>query len=456
MNKILLFSSLASQTQASVPKAWLLLAHLAIAAGAVLLASWLAGALARKLGQPAVIGQILAGIALGPSLLGRMPGHLTARLFPDSVLPSLTVLANVAVVLFMFVVGYELDFRSLRAQRRAAPFVAFAGLLLPLGLGIGAAEVFRSQYNALGRPHSSHAFVLYLGVVVSITALPVLAAILRERGMAGTRVGVTATAAAAIMDVGAWLLLALAVAATVHKAGRPPAVTLALLCLFAALMLLGVRPALRWWLGQRASAGSIQLPIALFLALSCAWVTNSLGLHPVFGGFMAGLTMSRLGGNPDAGVLPPIKRISGMLLPLFFALTGLSANIGALGSGALVVLAIVVAVACVGKLGAAYPACRLGGLAPRESAGVSVLVNTRGLTELIALNVGLTDLIIGRQLFTVLVLMALITTVATGPLLTLTRVPLPGGPGYAQNFTHCDPAHSEQLARVPKRPTHPY
>jgi Kef-type K+ transport system membrane component KefB len=391
----------------------------------VLLVSWLAGALARKVGQPAVVGQLLAGIALGPSLLGRLPGHLVIRLFPNSVIPSLTVVANVGIVLFMFVVGYELDLRSLRAQRRVVPFVAFGGLLLPLGLGIAAAEVFRSRYNALGQPHSSQAFALYLGVAASITALPVLAAILRERGLAGTRVGVTATAAAGIMDVGAWLLLALAVAATTHKAGRLSAVTVALLCVFVALMLLGVRPALRRWLRQPALVLSIQLPIALFLTLGSAWVTASLGLHPVFGGFMAGLTMPSLDGTADAEVLRPMEQISGVLLPLFFVLTGLSVNIEALGFGALVVLAIVLAVACVGKLGAAYLACRIGDLTPRESAGVAILLNTRGLTELIALNVGLADLIISRQLFAVLVLMALITTMATAPLLSLARVSPP-------------------------------
>jgi Kef-type K+ transport system membrane component KefB len=391
----------------------------------VLLVSWLAGALARKCGQSAVIGQILAGIAMGPSLLGQLPGHLTIRLFPHSVLPSLTVLANVAVVLFMFGVGYELDFNAMRHQRRATPLVAVSALLLPLGLGIAAVEAFRSRFNALGQPHSSHGFVLYMGVVLSITALPVLAAIIRERGIAGTRAGVTATTAASIMDVGAWLLLALAVSTAVHKAGRSPAVTLALLCAYAAFLLLGVRPALRWWMRRRVAVLSVQLPIALFLALGSAWVTASLGLHPVFGGFLAGLTMPSLDGKPEADVLRPLEQVSGMLLPLFFVITGLSVNIGAMGTDGLVVLAIVVAVAFVGKLGSAYPASRLGGLPPRESAGVAVLVCTRGLTELIALNVGLADLIISRQLFGVLVLMALITTVATAPLLALVRLPSP-------------------------------
>ncbi|HXL93597.1 MAG TPA: cation:proton antiporter [Streptosporangiaceae bacterium] len=390
----------------------------------VLLVSWLIGALARMCGQPAVIGQILAGIALGPSLLGQLPGHLTNRIFPSAALPSLTVLANVAVVIFMFVVGYELDFRQVRGQRLAAPFVAAGGLLLPLGLGIAAVAAFRSRFNALGSPHSSHAFVLYMGVVLSITALPVLAAIIRERGIAGTRAAVTATAAAGLMDVGAWLLLAVAVASTVHKEDRPPWLTVLLLCAFATAMLVGVRPGLRWWM-KRRSVLSSTVPIALCLALGSAWVTASLGLHPVFGGFLAGLTMPRLDGNPDDEVLHPLEQIGGILLPLFFVVTGLSVNIGKLGADAFVVLVIVVAVACAGKLGSAYPASRLGGLPPRESAGVAVLINTRGLTELIALNVGLADGIIGKQLFAVLVLMAVITTVATAPLLTRVRLPSP-------------------------------
>jgi Kef-type K+ transport system membrane component KefB len=178
-----------------------------------------------------------------------------------------------------------------------------------------------------------------------------------------------------------------------------------------------------WWMKRRLSVPSSTLPIALILALGSAWITASLGLHPVFGGFLAGLTMPRLDGNLDDELLRPLDQLGGLLLPLFFVVTGLSVNIGKLSADAFVVLAIVVAVACAGKLGSAYPASRLGGLPPRESAGVAVLVNTRGLTELIALDVGLTDGIIGKQLFTVLVLMAVITTVATSPLLAWVRLP---------------------------------
>jgi Kef-type K+ transport system membrane component KefB len=155
----------------------------------VLVVSSLLGALARRWGQPRVIGQILAGIMLGPSLLGRLPGHLTSRLFPHAVLPSLTVLAQVAVVIFMFVVGYELDRRSLSGRRRAAVLVAASALLVPMSLGSGAVLIFKSEFAALGQSHISHSFVLFMGVAMSITALPVLAAIARERGIAGTTAG---------------------------------------------------------------------------------------------------------------------------------------------------------------------------------------------------------------------------------------------------------------------------
>ena len=395
----------------------------------VLLVSLLFGALAQRCGQPRVVGQILAGILLGPSFLGRLPGHLTSRLLPHPVVSSLTVLAQVAVVIFMFVVGYELDHRALHGRWRAAPLVAAAALVVPMALGSGAALIFRSSFAALGQPHISHSFVLFLGVAVSVTALPVLAAIARERGIAGTTAGVTATAAAGIMDVGAWLVLAVVLVSSTHKPGLPWPVTLLLISCFAAVMLLAVRPALRWWMGRRLSLLSNPVPVALVLALGSAWVTALLGLHPVFGGFLAGLTMPSADGTPDAEVLRPLDEVGGLLLPLFFVVTGLSLNVGALNSTAAVMLIVVCGVAIAGKLGPAYGASRIAGLPPRDAATVAALVNTRGLTELVVLNVGLSAGVIGQRLFGVLVLMALITTAATAPLLSLIRAPaLPPSP----------------------------
>lgn len=390
----------------------------------VLIVSSLLGVIAQRFGQPRVIGQILAGILLGPTLLGRLPGHLTSHLFPKETLVPLNVLANVAIVIFMFVVGYELDFHWLRGHRKGAPIIAGAALLIPMALGIGAVFAFHSGFESLGGPHVlTRSFVLFIGVAVSITALPVLAAIVRERGIAGTRVGTIAMASAGIMDVLAWLLLAAALVGTAGQPSRPLAVTIPLLIGFAVAMLAIVRPAVRWWLTQRGSVFTSPLPIALALALGSAWVTASLGLHPVFGGFLAGLTMPSLDGRPDDAVLRPMEQVGDLLLPLFFVVTGLSLDIGSLDGEAFAMLGLICVIAVAGKIGPGFAGARLAGLTPRESATVAVLVNTRGLTELIALNVGLSAGIISRPLFSVLVIMALVTTMATAPLLSLIRLP---------------------------------
>jgi Kef-type K+ transport system membrane component KefB len=388
----------------------------------IIVLSYVLGAVARRCGQPAVIGQILAGIMLGPSLLGRLPGHLTSRLFPPVILPYLSVLSQIAIVIFMFVVGYELDRRLLRGRQRAVTLVAAAALLVPLALGSGTVLLFRARFAALGQPHISRSFVLFIGVAMAITALPVLAAIIRERGIAGSAAGATATAAAGIMDVAAWLVLA-ALVGNSGKPGRPWPVLLVLIACFAAVMLLGVRPALRWWIERPGSVMSTQLPTALALALGSAWVTASLGLHPVFGGFLAGLTMPHADGAPDSQILRPMEEVGGLLLPLFFVVTGLSVNIGGLDGAAFLLLVLLCAAACAGKVGPAYLAARLGGLDPRDSATVAVLVNTRGLTELIVLNVGLQAGLIGERLFSVLVLMTVALTVMTAPLLSLLHLP---------------------------------
>jgi Kef-type K+ transport system membrane component KefB len=412
----------------------------------VLVLSLVLGAVARRCGQPTVVGQILAGVLLGPSVLGRLPGHPVSRLFPHAVLPPLTVLSNVAVVIFMFVVGYELDRRALRGRRRTVPLIAASALLAPMCMGAGATLIFRSSFAALGQPHLSHSFVLFMGVATSITALPVLAAIAREHGIAGSTAGVTATSAAGIMDVAAWLVLAAALVCTVQRTGRPWPVTLLLISSFAVFMLLVVRPALRRWVSRPRSVLSNHVPVALALAMGSAWVTASLGLHPVFGGFLAGLTMPSAGGTPDAEVLRPMEEIGGLLLPLFFVVTGLSLNVGALDGTAFVLLAIVCAIASAGKLCPAYVASRLGGLCPRDSATVAALVNTRGLTELIALNVGLSAGLIDQRLFSVLVLMALIMTIVTSPLLSLSRV-LAASPSVGERHPAAPPPSSASEAR---------
>ncbi|MFF4037971.1 cation:proton antiporter [Streptomyces sp. NPDC001816] len=387
----------------------------------VVLVSWVFGGLARRLGQPAVIGQILAGIALGPTLLGRLPGDPSARLFPAEARPFLSVLAQIAVVLFLFVAGYEIEFRTFRAGRTAVS-VAVAALLTPMALAVGAVELCGGLFSAVDPRHAGqHSFAMFMAVALSITALPVLAAIVRERGAAGTPAGTVAIAAAGFMDVAAWLVLAAVLSDSGNDSGPATRwswpVALALLAAFAAFVLGVVRPALRWWLNRPATLLSNPVPVALVLALGSAWVTESLGLHAVFGGFLAGLAMPRRDGVPGADVLRPMEQTSGMLLPLFFVSTGLSVDIGTVGADGFGLLGVLLVVAIAGKAVPAYGAARVHGLDTRQSALVAVMVNTRGLTELIVLDVGRSAGLIGQDLYAVLVLMALATTLMTGPLL---------------------------------------
>jgi Kef-type K+ transport system membrane component KefB len=338
------------------------------------------------------------------------------------VLPFLNVLSQIAIVVFMFVVGYEFDLRSMRGKGRAVPAIAGSALLVPMALGAALVLLWPRGFTALGETHvSSRSFVLFMAVATAITALPVLASIVRERGLAGTPAGSIATAAAGAMDVVAWLVLAAALIGTGAAPDRSWTGTVLLLMAFLAGLVLLVRPALNWWFSRPRQVLANRLPVALALALGCAWVTASLGLHPVFGAFLAGLTMRGRNRVPDTEVLRALDQAGSMLLPLFFVVTGLSLNVGAVRGDAFLLLAVIVVIACAGKLGPGYWISRARGLAARDSATIAVLVNTRGLTELIALNVGLVDGIINKRLFTVLVLMALITTLATGPLLSVIR-----------------------------------
>lgn len=380
----------------------------------------LLGELARRCGQPAVVGQVVAGISLGPTLLGRLPGHLVSRLYPPLVLSSLTILAQVGIVIFMFVVGYEMNSRLLKGHGRAVALLAAGAFAVPMLLGSGSSLLFPGLFAGSAGPHGAgHSMTLFVGVAVSITALPVLAAIIRERDMADTDVGTLATAAACVMDVAAWLALAVIIAGSASGPIRSIVVRVILLGGWAAVLQLAVRPLLARLMAKPLASLTYQVPAAVVLAMTSACVTSALGLHVFIGGLLAGLAMPRSGGGPDADVLRSMEGAGGLLLPLFFVVTGLSLNIGALRPGELGLFGLLLAVACAGKLMPGYVASRLGGLPRRRAAATAALVNTRGLTELIALNAGLTSGIISAKLFTILVLVALVTTVSTAPLLSL-------------------------------------
>lgn len=382
-------------------------------------AARLCGRAFRRLGQPAVIGEILAGILLGPSLLGLLWPQALAALFPQGGLAPLQLLSQIGVLLFMFGVGLEVDLSELRRQARAALVISHASMALPFLLGLGLALALFPLLAAPGVEF--HAFALFLGVALSITAFPVLARILEERRLMHTPVGRMAIACAAIGDVSAWCLLALVVA-LVHADGPGSAARAAGLALLFVLALHRlVKPLLqRHFLRQPSGAGALGL--SLLLLLACAACTEAIGIHALFGAFLAGTVMPA----GAAWRAPLRERLTGFaaagLLPLFFALTGLRTQIGLLdGAGDWLLCALIVAVAVAGKLGGTLLAARFTGSGWREAFSLGALMNTRGLVELIVLNLGYDLGILSGRVFTMLVLMALLTTVATGPLLDLAR-----------------------------------
>jgi Kef-type K+ transport system membrane component KefB len=379
----------------------------------ILATAQMLSAAARRIGQPAVIGQILAGILLGPTLLGRLVGH---RLFPATIVSPLTALADVGLVLFMFMIGMELDQRMVRSRGEAAIGVAVGATLVPFGLGAGFA-VWLAHAHAHGRPLP---FVLFLGTAVSATAFPVLARILTDRGMQRTPLGTMAMASAAVIDVSAWLMLA--VVAGLARASDHSSWRIWLIPAYVLVMLFVVRPQLQRLIPAFERAGQITpalLSTWLIGLLASAWATQWMGIHFVFGAFLYGIIMPR----SDALIKEILTHLEQLavqfLLPIFFVVTGLTVNLGTLRAGALGMLAAIVAISVVGKLAGGYAGARLTGFPPRTSAALAALLNTRGLTEIIILTVGLQEHVLDMELYSMMIIMALVTTAMTGPLLSL-------------------------------------
>jgi Kef-type K+ transport system membrane component KefB len=409
--------------------------HLALLLGqllAILLAARIAGRLVRPLGQPAVIGEMFAGIALGPSLLGAIAPETLRRLFPADAMMPLATLSQLGVLLFMFVVGLRIDLPALGARAKAAVAVSHSSIALPFLLGAALAPWLHPTLAGRGQSGAGVGllpFALFLGAAMSVTAFPVLARILAERGLLKTPMGAVAIASAAVDDVTAWCILAGVVAvARAQDAVSAFVITIAGAAAFAAILIFVGRRVLTWYVGRRVPAdGSISVDVvgaAVLLALASALCTELIGVHALFGAFIAGTIVPREAQLAE-GIADRIESVvSPVLLPVFFAYTGLRTEIGLLRDPALwVVFAAVFAAAVVGKFGGSTIAARLANLSWRDALGVGILMNTRGLMELIVLNVGLDLGVISPPLFAVLVCMALITTFMTSPLLSLIRRP---------------------------------
>lgn len=401
----------------------------------ILVVARIVGALFRRIGQPPVVGEILAGLILGPLVLGSgtvtelfdLREPISDTLFPAEARPFLKVLAELGLVIFMFVVGLELDMKLIKGKERLAAGVSLTSVVLPFTLGFGLAAVLRDAYLPNGIEFLP--FALFIGASMSVTAFPVLARILNERRMQGTSVGAVTLACAAIDDILAWSLLALVTAvieSTSGDGGGSPAVHLlrvmGLTVAFGTFMSVVVRPVLRRLNEQFKVKGLTPdlLAAILGILLVASWVTSNIGIHSIFGAFMLGVVFPREGAEDFTHrILERVESVAVLLLlPLFFIVTGLNAKVGKVSIGEFAtVLAAVVLVACVGKFFGATLAGRVQGLSWRRSAAIGTLMNTRGLTELVLLSIGRDKGVLDDTLFTALVLMAIITTVMTSPLL---------------------------------------
>jgi Kef-type K+ transport system membrane component KefB len=395
------------------------LGKLLLAIGLIIAVGALGGRLAGRCGQPRVVGEMVAGIALGPSLLGQLAPEIQRWLFPGELIPHLGLIAQLAVIVFVFLLGANLPLRLLHGSGHQVVALGVGMVVVPVLSGVLLAVWLSGTYRPDGVPPIS--FLLFVGVAMGVTAFPVLIMILAERGLIASRIGTLGLTAAGIGDAIAWCLLAIVVATAQRDSLAVPAQTVALLLGFAVLVRTVLRPALRRFLlfAERSAAPRISSATVLLLsAVSGAFLTDRIGVHTIFGAFLVGLAVPR-----DSRLVQQlartIERGVGAVLPLFFAVVGLNLQLGLLSDPReLLVCGVLVAVAMASKIGTTTLIGRATRLPWRESVGLGVMVNCRGLTELVVVATGLSLGIIGPDLFGMLVVMTLVTTMMTGPLLS--------------------------------------
>jgi len=374
--------------------------------------SWLLG----RVGQPPVVGEMVAGVLLGPSLLGLFLPGVQESLFPDDLRPVLFVVGQVGLVLLMFHAGYAFTARRSDGLARTAAAVSLAGVTGPLVLGV--ALVLLAAGHVPLQPDGVPVGVVaaFVGVALAITAFPMLARIITERGQAGTRHGTIALASGAVDDVVAWVLLAVVLAVATGSPG-PALVTVGGALVFVAVVVFVARPGMRRLMGSPRVDDGARLLGTVAALFGAAWFTDEIGLYAVFGAFALGLAVPRV---PAADrVVGSLTPVTGVLVPLFFTYSGLNTQFGLFTDPTVLLFAVAcVVVAVAGKFGACWAAARRRGEPQGVALRVASLMNARGLMQLIALNIGLEAGIVGPALFTVLVLVALVTTVMTSPLLS--------------------------------------
>lgn len=386
----------------------------------ILIAARLVGRLFRKIHQPQVMGEMLAGILLGPSLLGWLSPQASLALFPPESLGYLSALSQIGLVLFMFLVGLELDPQILKGRTHAALMVSHASIVAPFFLGVALALIL---YPRLSDDSVSFTnFALFLGTAMSITAFPVLARILAERNLLNTQMGSVAITCAAVDDVTGWIILAaVLLVARIGQSAGSMLMTLLGVVVYLTIMFLVVRRVGRWLERVWRKYGSIShdmMALILLMLILSSLATEWLGIHALFGAFMLGIVMPKQPSMVHELSVKMYDTAVVLLLPLFFAFTGLRTSIGSLmGIEAWILCLVIILVAVAGKFIGSTLASRYGGMTWRESMALGVLMNTRGLMELVLLNIGLEIGVISEVMFTMLVIMALTTTFMTAPLL---------------------------------------
>ena len=382
----------------------------------ILLAARAGGLLFARAGQPAVIGEIAAGIALGPTLLGALPGDPSSELFPPGAVDVLELIGQLGLVLFMFGVGWDLDLRLVRRRGRAAAAVSIGSTLLPFALGLMLAVYLHPDHDVVaGEPVSFWPFALFVGASLALTAFPVLARILSESGLAATPLGTLTLTAAAADDLIGWSVLAVALA-VLASSGFWDYVRIVLeSALFIVFVVVAVRPFLHRLLRNPSPAREALVLPAVFAG---AYATEAIGIHAVFGAFLIGTAMPRRDGGAALERLG--HQLSGavaVLAPIYFVTSGLAVDIPALRANDLAAFVLILVAACAGKFLGAFAGARAAGIGGRDSVALGVLMNTRGLIEIVLLTVGRDAGLIDDRLFTLLALMAIVTTLMTSPLL---------------------------------------
>ncbi len=381
------------------------------------------GKLANKVGQPAVIGEIIAGILLGPSLLGMLMPSFSSFLFPAESLKSLQLFSQLGLVFFMFIIGMEIDVNVIKKTASNALIVSHTSIIFPYFLGVLLSYFIFSKYAPAQISFIS--FALFMGIAMSITAFPVLARILQEKGLTKTPLGILSITCAATGDITAWCILPIVIAIAKARSINSALLTIGLSVVYIVVMLYVVKPLIaRICAKHSENDKQNKTTIALlFLLLLCSsYVADLIGIHVLFGAFLAGVIMPADHSLKNM-LTEKVEDVAILLLlPIFFVITGLRTQIGLLSGGNLWALCgIITTMAIVGKLGGSAIAAKLVGYSNKESLSLGVLMNTRGLMELIVLNIGYDMGILTPEIFAIMVIMAIATTLMTGPGLELIK-----------------------------------